>query len=116
MFWSSSPRNEWCYAAHLESHRCIYKTGFFEKSRERVFAREDFIDLADEQTGAAALTADGELGEFPGEFLGEMSAVRFCFRKENADRRIAATEECCEAAVDQDYGGAAGAGHAVVLG
>src|ERR1035438_3801873 len=51
---------------HLEAEGRGDEAGLFEGAGERVFARGASVDFADEQAGAAGLTAEGDFGELAG--------------------------------------------------
>ena len=101
--------------AHLQAERRLHEARLFQEAREEVVARRGVVDLADQQPGAAGLAADGDLGEFAGEFAGEAGAVGLVLREDDADGGIAAAQERGELSVDEDDAGAGGARHAVVF-
>ena len=100
-------------AAHLVAEGAGGEAGFFEIAREKMVAGGGVVDFGDEEAGAAALAADGQLGQFFSEFAGELGAFGFVFGEEDLDGGVAAAKECGEDAVDEDYAGTFCTGHGV---
>ena len=71
--------------AHLQAERRLHEAGLFEEAGEEVFAGRGVVDFADQQSGAAGLAADGDLGERAGKFAGEAGAVGLVLRQDDAD-------------------------------
>src|SRR5262249_17024628 len=74
-----------CDTAHLKSHGGRNKSGLFEKLRQKMHTGGDTFDLADQETGPAALPADRDLGQLLREFARDLRALRFVLRQKDAD-------------------------------
>src|ERR1035437_7575527 len=85
---------------HLKAEGRGDEAGLFEEAGERVFARRRVVDFADQQAGAAGLTADGDFGELAGEFARVAGEVGLVLRQDHLDGRIAAAQESGERAID----------------
>src|ERR1035438_5097867 len=99
---------------HLEAEGRWHEAGLFEEAGKRVFARRRIVDFADEQAGAASLTADGDFGELAGEFARVAGEVGLVLRQDDLDGGIAAAQESGERAIDEDDAAARGARHGVI--
>src|ERR1035441_9071921 len=100
--------------AHLEAEGRWDEAGLFEEAGQEVFACRRIVDFADEQAGAAGLTADGDFGELAGEFARVAGEVGLVLRQDDLDGRIAAAQEGGERAIDEDDAAARGARHGVI--